>query len=157
MLKKYYLGGFFWAPIPVKRYQNTSGFAGVHVSFLFPSVHSSSHLYLRGSNLDLLCVRQSDAAPFCKKYAKLHFDAKHSFCRLDPVYGIWLHSYYIVIQPYCQFHFSVNPSLEINGLRMSLYKFLILDIHYLKLNSGGFTTPCLFILNKKYNTVILFG
>ena len=28
MLKKYYLGGFFWAPIPVKRYQNTSGFAG---------------------------------------------------------------------------------------------------------------------------------
>ena len=28
MLKKYYLGGFFWAPIPHKRYQNTSGFAG---------------------------------------------------------------------------------------------------------------------------------
>ena len=28
MLKKYYLGGFFLAPIPVKRYQNTSGFAG---------------------------------------------------------------------------------------------------------------------------------
>ena len=27
MLKKYYLGGFFWAPIPHKRYQNTSGFA----------------------------------------------------------------------------------------------------------------------------------
>ena len=26
-LKKYYLGGFFWAPIPHKRYQNTSGFA----------------------------------------------------------------------------------------------------------------------------------
>ena len=30
MLKKYYLGGFFWAPIPVKQYQNTSGFAGVY-------------------------------------------------------------------------------------------------------------------------------
>ena len=28
MLKKYYLGGFFWAPIPVKWYQNNSGFAG---------------------------------------------------------------------------------------------------------------------------------
>ena len=27
MLKKYYLGRFFLAPIPVKRYQNTSGFA----------------------------------------------------------------------------------------------------------------------------------
>ena len=27
MLKKYYLGRFFWAPIPHKRYQNTSEFA----------------------------------------------------------------------------------------------------------------------------------
>ena len=26
MLKKYYLGGFFWAPILVKQYQNTSEF-----------------------------------------------------------------------------------------------------------------------------------
>ena len=31
MFKKYYLGGFFWAPIPHKRYQNTSGFAGVYM------------------------------------------------------------------------------------------------------------------------------
>ena len=28
-------------------------------------------------NLDLLCVRQLDAAPFCENYAKLYFDAKH--------------------------------------------------------------------------------
>ena len=27
MLKKYYLGGFFWAPKPSKRYQNMSGLA----------------------------------------------------------------------------------------------------------------------------------
>ena len=27
MLKKYYLGLFFWVPIPVKQYQNMSGFA----------------------------------------------------------------------------------------------------------------------------------
>ena len=26
MLKKYYLGGFFWAPILLKWYQNMSGF-----------------------------------------------------------------------------------------------------------------------------------
>ena len=25
----------------------------------------------------ILCVRQSDAAPFCENYAKLYFDAKH--------------------------------------------------------------------------------
>ena len=25
------------------------------------------------------------------------------------IYLIWLHSYYMVIQPYCQFHFSANP------------------------------------------------
>ena len=31
MLKKYYSGGFFGAPIPHKWYQNTSGFAaGLH-------------------------------------------------------------------------------------------------------------------------------
>ena len=29
MLKKYYLGEFFLVPIPVKQYQNMSGFAGV--------------------------------------------------------------------------------------------------------------------------------
>ena len=32
MLKKYYLGGFFWAPIQVKWYQNTYGFAGDMIS-----------------------------------------------------------------------------------------------------------------------------
>ena len=30
-----------------------------------------------GPNLDLLCVQQSGAAPFCENYAKLYFDAKH--------------------------------------------------------------------------------
>ena len=30
-----------------------------------------------GPNLDLLCVRQSDAALFCKNSAKLYFDVKH--------------------------------------------------------------------------------
>ena len=30
-----------------------------------------------GPNLDLFCVRISNAAPFCEDYAKLYFDAKH--------------------------------------------------------------------------------
>ena len=30
-----------------------------------------------GPNLDLICVRQSDAAPFPENFAKLYFDAKH--------------------------------------------------------------------------------
>ena len=30
-----------------------------------------------GPNLDLFCVRQSNAVPFCENYAKLYFDAKH--------------------------------------------------------------------------------
>ena len=33
MLKKYYLGRFFWVPIPVKRYQHTSGFASYIVLY----------------------------------------------------------------------------------------------------------------------------
>ena len=32
---------------------------------------------LAGSNLDLLCIQQLDAAPFCENYAKLYFDGKH--------------------------------------------------------------------------------
>ena len=31
---------------------------------------------LSGPNLDLFCVQQSGAAPFCENYAKLYFDAK---------------------------------------------------------------------------------
>ena len=31
---------------------------------------------LPGPNLDLLCIQQSNPAPFCKNYAKLYFDAK---------------------------------------------------------------------------------
>ena len=30
-----------------------------------------------GPNLDLLCVQQSGAAPFCENYAKLYFNSKH--------------------------------------------------------------------------------
>ena len=30
-----------------------------------------------GLNLDLLCVQQLEAAPFCENYAKLYFDTKH--------------------------------------------------------------------------------
>ena len=34
--------------------------------------------FTSGPNLVLLCVWQSDAAPFCENYAKLYFDTKHS-------------------------------------------------------------------------------
>ena len=40
-----------------------------------------------GPNLDLLCVQQSGAAPFCEYYAKFYFDAKHSEKR--PNMGWW--------------------------------------------------------------------
>ena len=30
-----------------------------------------------GPNLDLLCVQQLGAAPFCENYAKLYFNSKH--------------------------------------------------------------------------------
>ena len=43
------------------------------------------------------------------------------------IYLIWLHLYYMGIRLYCQFDFQPIPSLEINDLRVSLDKFLILD------------------------------
>ena len=40
--------------------------------------------------------------------------------QLIHIYHVWLHSYYIVIQPYRLFHFQPVLSLEINDLGMSL-------------------------------------
>ena len=42
------------------------------------------------------------------------------------IYHIWLHTYYIVIQPYCHVYFSAILYLEIKNLGMSLDKVLIL-------------------------------
>ena len=36
-----------------------------------------------GSNLDLLCIWQLNAALFCENYAKPYFDAKHLEKRLN--------------------------------------------------------------------------
>ena len=38
---------------------------------------------LAGPNLDLLCVRQLDAVPFCEIYAKFNFDAKRLEKRMN--------------------------------------------------------------------------
>ena len=35
------------------------------------------HMWKPGPDLDLLCVRQSDTAPFCENYEKLYFNGKH--------------------------------------------------------------------------------
>ena len=41
MLKRYYLGGFFWVPIPLKQYQNRSGFA---VANIVPQFGGKNHI-----------------------------------------------------------------------------------------------------------------
>ena len=49
-----------------------------------------SNLDHRGLNLDLLCVRQSDAAPFCENYTKLYFDAKHLEKKTNSFFNFFL-------------------------------------------------------------------
>ena len=51
-------------------------------SFQFSKTKVYIYIYIyihnnTGPNLDLLCVQQSHAAPFCENYAKLYFNAKH--------------------------------------------------------------------------------
>ena len=46
MLKKYYLGTFFWAPIPHNRYQNISGFAGVLIHIVYTCIFKFSKLLM---------------------------------------------------------------------------------------------------------------
>ena len=58
----------------------------------FPSVHTSLimfHFYFLQSTV--------------------HFIHFIYIVHLVQIYLIWLHSYYMVIQPYCQFHLSANP------------------------------------------------
>ena len=94
-----------------------------HVSFLFPSVHSPSHSFHLPQSISFM------------------------FTLFGCIHITW--SFNLIVS----FTFQPIPSLEINNLRVSLDKFLILDIHYLKLTFSVFTTPCLFILSKKYNTL----
>ena len=99
-----------------------------HVSFLFPSVISPSH----------------------------SFHLPHSISFMFTLFG-YIHitwSFNLIVS----FAFQPIPSLEINGPQVSLDNFKSqIDIYYLKLAFGVFTTPCLFILNKKYNTLKLFS
>ena len=91
------------------------------VSFLFLSVHSPSHSFYLPQSISFI------------------------FTLVACTHITW--SFNLIVT----FTFQPISSPGINNLQVSLCKFLILDIHYLKLNSDGFTTPCLFILNKKYN------
>ena len=89
---------------------------------LFPSVHSPSHSFHLPQSISFM------------------------FTLFGCIHIKW--SFNLIVS----FTFQPIPSLEINDKQVSLDKFLILDIHYLKLTFGVFTTPCLFILSKKYNT-----
>ena len=92
-----------------------------HVSFLFPSVHSPSHS------------------------VHLPYSIVVMFTLFGCTHITW--SFNLLVS----FTFQLILSLEINNLQMSLDQFLIvIDIHYLKLNYSGFSSPCLFILNEKY-------
>ena len=46
MLKKYYLGAFFWAPIPHKWYQNISEFAGVLIHIVYTCIFKFSEVLM---------------------------------------------------------------------------------------------------------------
>ena len=86
-----------------------------HVSFLFPSVHSPSHLFYLPQSISFI------------------------FTLFGCIHITW--SFNVIVS----FTFQPIPSLEINNLQVYLDKFLVLNIHYLKLSSGGFTTLVLII------------
>ena len=96
-----------------------------HVSFLFPLVHSPSHSFHLPQSISII------------------------FTLSGCTHITW--SFNLIVS----FTFQSIPSLEINDLECFQIIFQSqIDIHYVKLNSGGFTTPCLFILNKKYSNCL---
>ena len=93
-----------------------------NVSFLFPSVHSPFHSFHLPQSISFM------------------------FTFFGCIHITW--SFNLIVS----FTFQPIPSLEINDLQVSLDKFLILDRYpLLEADLRFFTTPCLFILNKKYN------
>ena len=93
-----------------------------HVSFWFPSIHIPSHSFHVPQSISFI------------------------FTLFDCIHITW--PFKLIIS----FTFQPIPSLEINNLLVPSDKYLIIDRYYLKLTCGGFTTPRLFILNKKYNS-----
>ena len=77
--------------------------------------------------------------------------------RLIHIHHIWLHSYYIVIQPYCQFHLSANPVSGNWQPTSALDKVLILGRYsLLEAELQWFYYSLTLIWNKKYNRTFLY-
>ena len=73
------------------------------------------------------------------------------------IHHIWLHSYYIVIQPYCQFHLSANPVSGNWQPTSALDKVLILGRYsLLEAELQRFYYSLTLIWNKKYNKTFLY-
>ena len=73
------------------------------------------------------------------------------------IHHIWLHSYYIVIQPYCQFHLSANPVSGNWQPTSALDKVLILGRYsLLEPELRWFYYSLTLIWNKKYNKTFLY-
>ena len=87
----------------------------------------------------------------CKVYLPVNIQMKQKMvgnCK-SPDYYLQPCSYYIIIQLYCHFHFSANLVFgNYWPIGVSLDKVLSLDRYYLKLKSGDFTTPYLFIQKR---------
>ena len=47
------------------------------VIYIYLYIYIYIYIYISGPNLDLLCIRQLDAASFCENYEKFYFDSKH--------------------------------------------------------------------------------
>ena len=75
--------------------------------------------------------------------------------QLVHIYLIWLDSHHMVIQP----SLSVSLFSQSRLWKLATYECFQINfeswigIHYLKLNSSGFTTRSLFISNRKHNMV----
>ena len=106
------------------------------------TVHISSH-FLQ-STLHCSCF----IFYFLQSAVHLIYFIYHSPPHLYLPYLLHSWSFSLIVR----FTFQPIPSLEINNLRLSLDKYLIWDRYsLLEAELRGFTTPCLFVLSKKYN------
>ena len=120
----------------------------LHCSYFisFPSVHTSLFMF----SLISFSPHFIDHVSFFISFSPQSISfISSTIVQLIYIYLIWLHSWSFSL--IVRFTFQPIPFLEINNLRLSLDKYLILNRYsLLEAELRGFTTPCLFILSKKY-------
>ena len=99
---------FFWPACKVVKLKE--GYVTLSTSlFMFHHLTISPHFIVSVSSHFLQCTLYWSCFIFISFSPQLISFISPTTFHLVHIYLIWLYSYYMVVQPHCQFYFSANP------------------------------------------------